>query len=105
MVPTVAEVRNNEYSGKEVAAIDFSIGDIVWGKIKGFCHWPAKIVEFSKGKVTLWWYKDYRYSSVFKSQIYKFSEHCSTFSKKAESSPALQAAIKEALIDLRMQKF
>lgn len=104
MVTTVAKVGSSRPSGKEIVEIEFSMGDIVWGKIKGFYNWPAKIVGFSEEKVTIRWFNDYRYSSVFKSQICKFEEHCITFSKKAKSSPALETAIKEALIDFKLQK-
>lgn len=88
----------------DIALIDFSIDDIVWAKIKGSKHWPARIVEIELQKRTyiykVFWFNDYRTSNVFKSQIFKFQPNFEKFAKKFGSDIRLETAGKEALIYL-----
>lgn len=43
-----------------IAPIIFKPGEVVWAKIKGFAHWPAKIKSFPSGKmVIVVWFNDY----------------------------------------------
>lgn len=80
-------------------AIRFVISEIVWCKLSGFHHWPAKILRFEGKKIVVFWYNDYRQSSVFLSQLFPFEKYCLLFSKNV--SIALGTAIKEALIELK----
>lgn len=95
-------VKTKENLKKTIAQIDYNLGEIVWCKIKGYSHWPAQVESFDKGKVLVRWFNDYRSTSVYKSQLFKFSENCITFSKN-KSIPQ-QTAIKEALIKLKGRK-
>lgn len=98
----IAKTKSEKVLSHDIAQNDFDIGEIVWCKLKGHNHWPCKIENFDHGKIVVRWFNDYRYSTVFKSQLFKFSENCEAFSKK--KSVALQIAIKEALIMYRNKK-
>lgn len=81
-----------------IALNAFSIGEIVWCKLKGFCHSPAIVDSFEKEKLVVVWFNDYRRSTVFKSQLFKFSKNCEKFSKN--KSVGFQTAIREAFVVL-----
>lgn len=87
---------------KQIAAHAFALGEIVWGKLKGFRHWPGKIIGISKNKFVLSWYNDPRISIVAVTQLYSFSKFALKFSNNV--STALKKAIKEALIEMRFKK-
>lgn len=85
---------------RTVALPDFSVDDIVWAKLRGSPHWPARIVAIENGRFEIYWYNDYRKSKVNRSQLFKFHVNFDTFSKKGNSNVHLETAIKEALITL-----
>lgn len=86
-------------ANKVISENNFEIGSIVWCKLKGFRHYPAKIVSFFQKKYLVRWYNDYRLSSVFTSQLQPFSKYCLVYSENVSIS--LATAIKEALIEYR----
>lgn len=92
---TVAPTNNHT-----VALIDFSINEVVWCKLKGSNHWPARIVAIEPKKIEVFWFNDYRVSKVFRSQLFKFEANFKTFGKKCEKDIKLGTATKEALIYL-----
>lgn len=50
-----------------VAQIEFSIGDVVWAKIKESPHWPAKITAFtSQRMIEVHWFNDYRRTKIYR---------------------------------------
>lgn len=97
----MTEDQLHQVHGKTVAVNNFSVGTIVWCKIKGFRHWPARIVKLEGKKITVFWYNDYRISTVSILQLTPFVKFCKKYSKSATIS--LSTAIKEALIDIKNQ--
>lgn len=85
-----------------IALLDYSIGEIVWCKLKGWPHWPCKIldIEYKRSVIYLvYWFKDnHRTSKVFKSQLFKFKENFKTLSENGSENAQLEAAIKEGII-------
>lgn len=81
-----------------VAVPEFKVGEIVWAKLRGWPHWPAKLLAIESKRYEIYWFNDYRKSKVFRSQLFKFHDHFSTFSQKFGSSIGLETAAKEALL-------
>lgn len=87
----------------EIAELEYSIGEVIWAKIRGFPCWPARIVGIKSGKTQSYdiiWFNDYRRSNVFKTQIFKFHPNYERFSIKFSTHMGLETAAKEALIHL-----
>lgn len=87
----------------EIAELEYSIGEVIWAKIRGFPCWPAKIESIKSGKKQSYdivWFNDYRRSNVFKTQIYKFYPNFERFSPTFSTHIGLETAAKEALIHL-----
>lgn len=85
---------------------EFFLNEIIWAKIKGSLHWPAKIesiVESNRGcrKYVVVWYNDYRRSVVFKSQLYKLLENFEKFAVKFNDVIGLKTAAFEAMFEYR----
>lgn len=78
--------------------IGVGVGEIVWGKLKGWPAWPARIKQISANKIEIVWFNDYRRSYVFKNQIFKFHANYEQFSKNAQTRIGLETAIKEAVL-------
>lgn len=91
-----------------VAKFQYSINEIVWTKIRGFPHWPAKVIANERGKVStryeVLWLNDYRKSKVYESQMFKFYPNFEEFSAKFSTTIGLETAAKEALIYLAKMK-
>lgn len=116
MPPTSTVRVNEEKSNSEIPRIensavavpDLAINEVVWAKIKGANHWPAKILSIQRHtrfvKFEIWWFNDYRKSVVFRSQLFKFYSNFEVFAEKFPSTVGLETAAKEALIYLASQK-
>lgn len=87
-------------SNKNVVAHQFSKNEIVWAKIRGSVHWPAKITAIGQRQFEVYWFNDYRRSKVFRTQIFKFYPNFEKFSVHFTTSVGLETAAKEALIYL-----
>lgn len=83
-----------------VSVLEFARGEIVWGKLRGWPHWPAKIKRIEQKKYEVVWFNDYRKSKLFRSQIYKFCKNFDEFSKKFGKTIGLETAAKEALLSM-----
>lgn len=83
-----------------VARIEYKIDEIVWAKIKGYPHWPARIKGFSgNGRMVLvYWFNDYRTTKIYRTQLFKFLENFDEFAKKFDQTIGLKTAAQEALI-------
>lgn len=85
-----------------VAKFQFSLNEIIWGKIRGSAHWPAKVINIKPIRNTtqyeVVWMNDYRKTKLFHSQMYKFHSNFDEFSAKCST------AVKEALIYLSRTK-
>lgn len=93
-------VKNIPKATQTIAKLDFKINEIVWGKIRGSSHWPAKIVSIDNRRYKVEWFNDYRTTNLFRTQLYKFESNFHTFAQKFSTSIALETAAKEALICL-----
>lgn len=81
-----------------IEKITFSIGEIVWAKIRGFKTWPAKIRSFPSNKMAeVIWFNDYRRTKLYRSQLFKFLKHFDENSKYFSNTVGLETAAKEAL--------
>lgn len=87
-----------------VAVIPFTVNEVVWGKIRGWAHWPAKIIRIENRRYVVEWFNDYRSTSLFKSQIFKFYPNFSLFADKFNSTVGLKDAAHEAMLYLKSQK-
>lgn len=95
-ISSASQMRKTK-SESAIAMIEFSIDEVVWGKLKGHPHWPAKICKFEKNKFEIFWFNDYRKSTVYRSQLFKFNDsNVKAFSKVLKGG--LEAAIKEAIV-------
>lgn len=100
-IQEISETQNTQLTEKiqTVAALDYQIDEIVWGKNRGWPHWPAKIISIDNRRCNVEWCNDYRKSKLFKTQLFKFSDdNFKNFAKKFPTSIGLQTAAKEALI-------
>lgn len=98
-------VTNSNISNeKTIMKIPFRIGEVVWCKIRGSSHWPARILSFDNRRYDVHWFNDYRRSKVFVSQLFKFEKYFHEFAKKFSSSIGLETAAKEAVIYLASRK-
>lgn len=85
---------------KTVAVMPFSTGEVIWCKIRGAVHWPAKILLIGTRQIEVEWFNDYRTSKVFRSQIYKFYPNFRLFAEKFDTTVGLKAAAQEAMIHI-----
>lgn len=81
-----------------VANLLYSIDEVVWGKIRGWPHWPARVTSIEQNKYVVTWFNDYRKSKLFHTQLFKFYPNFESFSNKFSSSIGLETAAKEALL-------
>lgn len=88
---------NESASIKTVAVAPFALGEVIWGKIRGWPHWPAKVIAIERNRINVEWFNDYRTSKLYRSQIFKFYPNYDIFSEKFSSSVGLESAAKEAL--------
>lgn len=99
--------KSDKQIGKETPTLalmmpEFEVNEIIWAKIKGHCHWPAKIERINittKGLTTyeVIWYNDYRRSKIHKSQAFKFMKNFEEFAKKFDDVIGLKTAAFEAM--------
>lgn len=83
---------------KTIAIQDFAINEVVWGKFKGWPHWPARVVAINTKKIEIVWFNDYRKSQMFRSQLFKFKSNFENFTKKCHTNAKLDTATKEAIL-------
>lgn len=82
-----------------VNTIDFKVNEVVWAKIKGHPHWPAKIKCFPSNRmVTVVWFNDYRTTKIYRTQLFKFLVNFDSFAKNFDSTIGLRAAAQEGLM-------
>lgn len=97
--PNSSVVQNTDSQSaiNTVAVVEFTPDEVVWAKLKGHPHWPAKIVRHENKKYEIFWFNDYRKSKVFRSQIFKFNQfNFEKFSKTKKLG--FEAALKEAIL-------
>lgn len=80
-----------------VATNPFRVDEVIWGKIRGAHHWPAKVLSFKDRRIFVEWFNDYRTTGLFRSQIYKFGPNFPIFTEKLDDVVGLRGAVEEAL--------
>lgn len=88
----------NISTNKTVAVLAFSVNEIVWGKIRGWPHWPARVTSIEGRKFEVVWFNDYRKSKLFRTQLFKFCDNFEQFAQKFPTTIGLETAAKEALL-------
>lgn len=81
-----------------VALNEFSVNEVVWGKLRGWPHWPARVTGKNGSRYELYWFNDCRKSKVYRTQIFKFAANYETFAEKFSKSMPLAKAAQEAMI-------
>lgn len=82
-----------------VARIEYKINEVVFAKIKGYPHWPAKIKRFDSNKmVTVVWFNDYRTTKIYKTQLSKFLVNFERLASTFDQHIGLKKAAHEGLI-------
>lgn len=89
-----------------IACPEFNVNEIIWAKIKGFSHWPAKIeriITRPNGSVMyeVRWYNDYRKTKLYKLQVFKFFENFEKYAEKFNDVIGLKVAAFEAMYEYR----
>lgn len=80
--------------------VEFTVGDVIWGKIRGFPHWPGKIEAIENGRFIVYWFNDYRRTKLSRNQMFTFYPHYDDFANKSGAKIELETAAKEALLYL-----
>lgn len=91
---------------KTVSIIPFKVDEVIWGKIRGWPHWPCKILSIDtvQQRYNVFWFNDYRTTNLYKSQVFKFYPNFDIFAEKFSSTVGLKDAAKEAMLYIREQK-
>lgn len=102
-LPTTIEI--DEGKNDVVSTFVYTVGETVWAKIRYWPHWPCKVEEILPNrKYKVRWYNDYRTSTVFRTQMFKFGPNFEKFAVNFPTSIGLETAAKEALISLAQRK-
>ena len=79
----------------------FQIGEVVFGKIKGYPYWPAKIIEISLNLIyTIKFYCDNSYAKLSSKFLLKYKENKNKIFQANKKNKRLVNAIKAADLDL-----
>lgn len=91
---------NNVESSIVHTSANFSVGEVVWAKIRGYPHWPARINWLTDRRAEVVWFNDYRRTKIYKFHLFKFLTHFDQFASKFNDTVGLQAAAQEGLMCL-----
>ena len=79
----------------------FQIGEVVFGKIKGYPYWPAKVIEISSNLIyTIKFYCDNSYAKLSSKYLLKYKENKNKIFQANKKNKRLVNAIKGADLDL-----
>lgn len=93
------ESNSEEKMNSNIVAEVYGLNEIIWGKLKGSVHWPAKIIAILPRQYEVIWLNDYRKSKLFRSQMCKFTNsNFKQFSCNFGTTIGVETAAKEALI-------
>lgn len=102
------EIHNDEkaldMSCKAFAVFAFKVDEVIWGKIRGWPHWPAKVTRIEQRRFEVEWFNDYRKTKLFRSQMFKFQPNFDIFSEKFSTTIGLEDAACEAFMYLAKKK-
>lgn len=98
IVPTNTAIDKSSET-QAISTIEFKVGEIVWARIKGFPHWPAKKESFPSRKMAqVVWYNDFRRTKLYRTQLFKFLKNFDEFAKRFDDTIGLETAAREALM-------
>lgn len=80
------------------------VGEVIWGKIRGWPHWPGKIVHIFPRQFEVIWYNDFRVTKLYRSQIFKFVANFQIFAEKFDTTIGLREAAEQAMHDLMKRR-
>ena len=80
----------------------FQVGEIVWGKIKGYPYWPSKIIDISSNLIyTIKFYNDNSYAKLSSKFLLKYKENKNKIFEANKRNKRLVNAIKAADSELK----
>ena len=83
----------------------FEIGEVVWGKIKGYPWWPAIITELRDNLIyTVKFYSDYSYGKLSPKFLLKYEENKNKIIEANKKNKKLLGAVKAAESDIKKHK-
>lgn len=93
-----------------VAKPEFAVKEIVWSKLRGHSHWPARIERIVSNAAgtkmfDVVWFNDYRRSRIYRLQVFKFLENFEKFAIKFDDVVGLKTAAFEAMYCYRKENF
>uniref|UniRef100_W5KJQ2 DNA (cytosine-5-)-methyltransferase n=1 Tax=Astyanax mexicanus TaxID=7994 RepID=W5KJQ2_ASTMX len=100
--PKIVESTNDD-SSSELDGKGFGVGELVWGKVKGFSWWPGLVVAWkSKNSPPLMrrveWFGDGMYSEIYTERLLPFAAIAKCFCNNSYASlPAYKDAIYQVL--------
>lgn len=103
----IQKTKNEQIENKlAIEKPEFQLNDIIWAKIRGHVHWPAKIknIILSQSSLVMFeivWYNDYRRSKIHRTQATKFLENFEKFATKFDEVIGLRTAAFEAMYEYR----
>ena len=80
----------------------FQVGEVVWGKIKGYPYWPSKIIDISSNLIyTIKFYNDNSYAKLSSKFLLKYKENKNKIFEANKRNKRLVNAIKAADSELK----
>lgn len=87
-----------------IATQPFKVGEVIWGKIRGWNHWHCKIITILPRRYEVIWYNDFRVTKLYRSQIYKFVPNFDLFAEKFDTTVGLRQAAEQAMLELMKRR-
>lgn len=81
-----------------ISTLPFKVGEVTWGKIRGWPHWPAKIVHIFPRQFEVVWYNDYRVTKLYRSQVFKFTSNFSIFAEKIRNDGGIERGCRTSYV-------
>lgn len=93
-------------SERQIAIIHWvpAKGDIVWGKMRGYALWPAKVLNVEGNGVDILFYGDRTTARLNKTCIFSFQYGAARYVPKERKNPLLEKSVKEALFEYQIAR-
>ena len=80
----------------------FQIGEVVFGKIKGYPWWPSMVIDYTTNLIyTIKFYNDNSYAKLSSKYLLKYKENKKKILEANKKNKKLIVAIKEADLELK----
>lgn len=96
--PVVDAVEPN--TDMTMALMPYAVGEVVWGKIRGWPHWPARIIRILPRLYEVEWFNDFRTTKLYRSQMLRFRPNFTVFVEKFDTTIGLREAAEQAMMYL-----